>query len=204
MILFLKRFLLQTDIFKPSVAPNLLEQVFIRRVCVRVLFIFFKKGIMFLKFIEDTRHINHCKYYCKFNCIFFWYFFFLELLCVCLIDENCLNLHDSLWNPEKKTCCGNKRILLCGTCDDASFLVSVNHVHTRVFRACSWHVCERVSFFSFLFCFVFFCIQYCWYLCTLAAVRRKLYFSELQSFVCLKKKKEEKKGEQNEKFLWKC
>lgn len=58
---FLKQFLLLQTFFKPSVAPNLIEQVFIRCVCACVFM-----GVMFLRFIEDAHHIIHCKYYCKF------------------------------------------------------------------------------------------------------------------------------------------
>lgn len=76
-IMSTEQFLLLQTFFKPSVAPNLLEQVFIRCVCACVCF------YGFLKFIDDAHHIIHCKYYCKFNCISFGNFLEL-LLCVCI------------------------------------------------------------------------------------------------------------------------
>lgn len=66
-------FLLQVDIFKPSLAPNLLEQVFMRCACVLM-------GIKFLEFIADALHIRHCKY-CKFE-LYIHSVNFLELLFV--------------------------------------------------------------------------------------------------------------------------
>lgn len=63
------------NIFKPSVAPNLLlEQVFIRCVRARV-FPVFKVGR------KIPNIYSHCKYYCMFNCSFEN---FLELFFLCV------------------------------------------------------------------------------------------------------------------------
>lgn len=90
-------------------------------------------------------------------------------------------------------------VSLCGTevpgisDDDPSLLVSVNHVHTSVFCACSWRVCVCVCFF-FLFSHIAYSTVDIYSRC-----EENLYFSELQRFVLFVETK--KIDEQNEKFL---
>lgn len=94
-----------------------------------------------------------------FNCLLIWSFSRALFLRVSIILWKLFYSNDPLWNLKNKVTPG--RILCLSVVqkflefsyDDPFLLVSVNHVHTSVFCACSWRVCVCVHA-HFIFSFV--------------------------------------------------